>query len=61
MRQTGADWQMVLYGGAVHSFTNPEASRAGKAGVASDPKAAARSGRHLQLFFQEIFAGSDGK
>ena len=25
MRAAGADWRMVLYGGAVHSFTNPAA------------------------------------
>ena len=27
MRAAGADWQMHLYGGTVHSFTNPEAAR----------------------------------
>ncbi len=61
MRQSGADWQMILYGGAVHSFTNPEASKAGVTGVAYEPKAAARSFRHMQLFFQEIFAEPEGK
>jgi dienelactone hydrolase len=61
MRQAGADWQMVLYGGAVHSFTNPEASKAGVPGVAYEPRAAARSFRHMQLFFQEIFASPQGK
>jgi len=55
MRQAGADWQMVLYGGAVHSFTNPEAGKAGVPGVAYEPKAAARSWRHMQMFLQEIF------
>ena len=23
MRQAGADWQMVFFGGAVHGYTNP--------------------------------------
>ena len=34
MRAGGVDWQMNLYGGAVHSFTNPNAGEAGMAGVA---------------------------
>ncbi len=27
MRAGGVDWQLVVYGGAVHSFTNPRASQ----------------------------------
>jgi dienelactone hydrolase len=27
MRHVGADWQLLLYDGAVHSFTNPEAAK----------------------------------
>jgi dienelactone hydrolase len=49
MRQAGTDWQLVLFGGAVHSFTNPAA------GVAYNPRAARRSWRYLQDFFQEIW------
>jgi dienelactone hydrolase len=56
MRQAGADWQMVFFGGAVHSFTNPEAGNNKAAGVAYDARAARRSWRYMQEFFQEIFA-----
>jgi len=56
LRQGGADWQMIYYGGAVHSFSNPEAGAAHIKGVAYDPKAAARSWRHMQVFFEEIFS-----
>ena len=30
MRDGGVDWQMHLYGGTVHSFTNPEAAKRNK-------------------------------
>ena len=49
---------MIYYGGAVHSFTNPEAGNDKSKGVAYDAKAAARSWKHMQLFFQEIFPGA---
>jgi dienelactone hydrolase len=55
MRQAGADWQMIYYGGAVHGFANPQAGRDKSKGVAYDPKAAARSWQHMQIFLQEIF------
>jgi len=56
MRQGGADWQMNLYGGAVHSFANPAAGSDKSKGVAYDPKAAARSWQAMQLFLKEIFS-----
>ena len=55
MRQGGADWQMNFYGGAVHSFANPEAGNDKSKGVAYNPKAATRSWQAMQLFLQEIF------
>ena len=55
MRQAGADWQMVYYGGAVHSFANPKAGSDKSKGVSYDPKAAARSWQHMLLFFRELF------
>lgn len=55
MRQAGADWQMVLFGGAVHSFTNPAAGDHKASGAAYDPRAARRSWRCLQEFFREIW------
>ena len=56
MRQAGADWQMVYYGAAVHSFTNPAADKVNVKGIAYNPLADARSWKHMQLFFKEIFA-----
>jgi len=56
MRKAKADWQMVLFGGAVHSFTNPEATALNIPGVAYDARTAARSFKYMELFFQEMFA-----
>jgi dienelactone hydrolase len=50
------DWQMVYYGGAVHTFTNPDADKAGIDGVSYDADADRRSWAHMRLFFDEIFA-----
>uniref|UniRef100_A0A7C3V6L5 Dienelactone hydrolase family protein n=1 Tax=Desulfobacca acetoxidans TaxID=60893 RepID=A0A7C3V6L5_9BACT len=60
MRQAKADWQMVLFGGAVHSFTNPEADRLKIPGVAYDALTAARSYKYMELFFKEIFSLGNG-
>jgi dienelactone hydrolase len=55
MRQAGVDWQMVFFGGAVHSFTNPAAGHNRAAGAAYDARAARRSWRCMQEFFREIW------
>ncbi len=55
MRKAGADWQMVFYGGAEHSFTNPEADGYGIKGVAYNGKADKRSWETMRSFFLEIF------
>jgi dienelactone hydrolase len=52
----GADWQMVIYSGAQHGFTNPNADAYGMDALAHDPKADARSWTLMQGFFEEIFA-----
>ncbi|MCM2358020.1 MAG: dienelactone hydrolase family protein [Geobacteraceae bacterium] len=54
MRQAGVDWQMVFYGGAVHSFTNPDAGRAGIKGVVYDERADRRSWQAMRNFFDEL-------
>jgi dienelactone hydrolase len=57
MRAGGVDWQMNLYGGVVHSFTNPEADAMGRPERARyDAKADRRSWAEMQAFFTEIFA-----
>jgi len=56
MRQAKVDWQLVKYGGAVHSFTNPESGNDASKGVAYNAKADKRSFADMQQFFAEIFA-----
>jgi dienelactone hydrolase len=55
MRTAGADWQMNLYSGAVHSFTNPESGNDKSKGVAYNRQADRRSWEEMKLFFGEIF------
>jgi dienelactone hydrolase len=58
LRQAGVDWQMVYYGDAVHTFTNPAAGHDKSRGSAYNALAAARSWKLMQAFFQEIFTPS---
>lgn len=55
MRKAGVDWQIVIYGGAVHSFTNPEAGNDPSRGSAYNEKADRRSWEAMKDFFSEIF------
>ena len=55
MEQAGIDWQLVMYGGAVHSFTNPGAGNDPSRGSAYDEKADQRSWLAMQSLFSEIF------
>lgn len=55
MRQGGVDWQVVVYGGAVHSFTNPEAGNDPSKGAAYNASADRRSWAAMRQFFDEIF------
>ncbi len=54
MRDAGVDWRMNLYGRAVHSFTNPQASDAGLAFIAYDKSTDQRSWRAMLDFFTEV-------
>ncbi len=54
MRDTKADWQMIYYANAVHSFTNPEAGNDNSKGAAYNEKAAKRSWEHLKIFLNEL-------
>jgi len=55
MRKAKTDSHMVVYGNAVHAFTNPRADEAGIPGVAYNELAAERAWGHMQDFFGEIF------
>lgn len=55
MRNCGADWLFVSFGGAVHSFTDIYAGNDKSRGAAYDEKADARSWEIMKVFFNEIF------
>lgn len=56
MRRAKADWQMVVYGGAVHSFTVAEAGDDPSKGMAYNAAADRRSWEALKDFLAEIFS-----
>lgn len=55
MRKAKADWQLISYGGAVHSFTVPEAGSDPSKGMAYDKAADKRSWAAMKSFFEELF------
>jgi dienelactone hydrolase len=55
MRNARADWQLNIYSGAEHSFTNPAADSFHIKGVAYNAEADRRSWRAMRDFFREIF------
>lgn len=57
MRKAGVDWQLVAYGGAVHSFTNPAAGNDNSKGAAYNASADKRSWEAMKTFFQEVLGG----
>lgn len=53
----GVDWQVTVYGGVVHSFTNKHADRLGRPDFARyDAKTDARSWEQMSDLFTEVFA-----
>ncbi len=61
MRAGQVDWQMTLFGGVVHSFTNPDADKAGRPEMLRyDAAADARSWRQMSGLFDEIFELNPG-
>ena len=55
MERAGLDWQMIIYGGAKHSFTNPDADHAGMKALRYSKSVDQRSWEHMKRFFEEIF------
>jgi len=53
MNQAGADYQLIVYGGAMHGFTH-EAAIQEVNGVAYNAVADARSSNAIQMFFDEL-------
>ena len=50
-----ADWQLVIYGGATHGFTNPDAGSDKSTGAAYNEAADKRSWQAMRTFFAELF------
>jgi dienelactone hydrolase len=55
MANAKVDWQLISYGGAVHSFTIPTAGNDNSTGSAYNEKADKRSWEAMKQFFDEIF------
>lgn len=55
MAKAGVDWQLNMYSGAVHGFTNPKNGSDASKGVAYNENADRRSWQAMRMFFAEIF------
>ena len=55
MEMAKVDYQLVMYGGAVHSFSDPSAGNDPSTGVAYNARADRRSWQDMKTFFAEIF------
>jgi dienelactone hydrolase len=56
MRAGEVDWQLQVYGGAVHSFTRPGAENVGIPGIAYHEPTDRRSWQAMINLFDEVFA-----
>jgi dienelactone hydrolase len=56
MDRSGADWQMVIYGGAMHGFTHRQAAPGSIPGVAYDAVADAGSFRAVRAFLADTLS-----
>jgi dienelactone hydrolase len=56
MRDGGVDYRILIYGGAEHSFTNPDAGAFGRPGIKYDERTDKRSWRAMLDAFDEAFA-----
>jgi dienelactone hydrolase len=56
MNDAGADWQLIIYGGALHGFTHSHATPGAVPGVAYHQAADSRSFAATRNFLAEVFA-----
>jgi len=54
MTAAKADWQLITYGGAAHSFTNPNAANFNMPGIVYDAKTEKRSWQAMLDLFREV-------
>ena len=55
MKAANADWRMLVYGGAGHSFTNPDVGALNRPGFEYNESADKRSWRAMLDVFDEVF------
>lgn len=55
LEEAKVDYEMIYYGGALHSFTVPEASKHGVAGLGYQEAADKRSWQTMKNLFYEVF------
>jgi dienelactone hydrolase len=56
LTEAGVDWQMTLYGGVVHSFTNKDADKIGRPEfLRYDERADRRSWKQMADLFEDVF------
>ena len=55
MRDAKVDWQLIKYGGAVHSFTQPNAGNDNSNGAAYNEKADLRSFQAFTDLLNDLF------
>ena len=55
MRNAKTDWEMIIFGNAVHGFTNPDNGNDPAKGAAYNKQADMRSWEAMREFFREIF------
>ena len=60
MKTAGADYQLIVYGNAMHGFTH-ETAAGQQPGVMYHAQADARSSLAIQGFFTELFAGATSR
>jgi dienelactone hydrolase len=56
MSSAAADWQLIIYGGAMHGFTHKETAVPKTPGVAYHALADSRSTAATQAFLTELFS-----
>jgi dienelactone hydrolase len=56
MEKSGLDYEVIVYSGAKHAFTNPDADKKGMAPLKYSPSADRRSWADMKLFFDQIFS-----
>ena len=55
LQSAGVKWEIHIYGGAVHSFTNPSSGNDPSVGVAYNPYADRHSWKLIREFLSEVF------